>query len=359
MRINVTKTFLPPLKDYVGYLERIWETAWVTNHGPLVRELELRLTETLAVPYLQYVSNGTIALQLALKALGVRGEVITTPYSYVATTTAIIWEGCKPVFVDIHPETLCIDPERVEAAITEQTDAILATHVYGYPCDVERIGEIAARHNLKVIYDAAHAFGVRLNGVSLLNFGDLSTLSFHATKLFHTVEGGAVVSHDPVVHEALGLLKSFGHRGDVYLSEGINGKNSEIHAAMGLCNLPYIPAIIAARQKVFEWYDHHLAGLPITVPKQHQDVEYNYAYYAVVFDSPGLRERSQAILESEGVMARRYFWPSLNRLPYVDASACDIAESVAERVLCLPLHSEMPQATVEHIAGLVRTACSV
>ena len=359
MTINVTKTFLPPLEEYVSYLERIWDTAWVTNNGPLVKELEHRLTKTLGVPYLQYVSNGTIALQLALKVLGIRGEVITTPFSYVATTTAILWEGCRPVFVDIHPETFCINPDLIEDAITERTEAILATHVYGYPCDVERIREIASRHGLRVIYDAAHAFGVRLNGTSILSYGDLSTLSFHATKLFHTVEGGAVVSRDITLHEALGLLKSFGHRGDHYISEGVNGKNSELHAAMGLCALPYIPEIMIARKEIFAWYDQQLAGLPLTVAQKPTGVEYNYAYYAVIFETPGLREHVQAALRSEGVMARRYFWPSLNRLPYVDAPACEVAESVAERVLCLPLHSELPHATVQRIAGLVRTACSI
>lgn len=359
MTINVTKSFLPPLRDYVAYLEKIWATAWVTNHGPLVKELEQRLTETLSVPYLQYVTNGTTALQLALKVLGVRGEVITTPYSYVATTTAIMWEKCQPVFVDIHPQTLCIDPDLIEHSITERTEAILATHVYGYPCDVERIAEIAARHGLKVIYDAAHAFGVRVNGDSILNHGDLSTLSFHATKLFHTVEGGAVVSNDPAIHEALGLLKSFGHRGDLYLSEGINGKNSELHAAMGLCNLAHIPDILAARKRIFAWYDELLLGLPLVIPQKRPDVEYNYAYYAVIFDTPALRERAQSVLESEGIAARRYFWPSLTRLPYVNAPYCEVAEAVAERVLCLPLHSEIPHATVQRIAGLVRTACSM
>src|SRR5258708_2495809 len=224
--INVTKSYLPPLEDYVKYLERLWASGRLTNHGELVQELELRLAEYLEVPYLRFVTNGTIAIQLALRALEILGDVITTPFSYVATTNSILWERCNPVFVDIRANTLCIDPDLIEAAITENTRAILAVHVYGYPCDVNALEGIAKRHNLKLIYDAAHAFACRIDGTSLLNYGDISTLSFHATKLFHTVEGGAIVSQSAEIAEKVDTMKSFGHVGDDYYSVGVNAKNT-------------------------------------------------------------------------------------------------------------------------------------
>jgi len=258
--IPVSKPFMPPIDEYNLLIAELWETKWLTNNGVYVRELEQRLETYLQVPSLHFVSNGTLALQLALQALDIKGEVITTPFSFVATTTAIIWENCEPVFVDIDPSTLCIDTDKIEAAITKKTTAILATHVYGIPCDVEKINEIAKKYDLKVIYDAAHAFGVQYKGKSLLKFGDFSTLSFHATKLFHTVEGGAVVNN--VGHKLdskLQLLRSFGFKGDDYIMAGINAKNSEFHAAMGLCNIKYIDKIISERKKITEIYDEVLS----------------------------------------------------------------------------------------------------
>ena len=237
------------------------------KYGQLVQKLEHELTTYLNIDHLFFVSNGTIALQIAIKALDLNGEIITTPFSYVATTSTIVWESCAPVFVDIDPQTLCIDPNLIEAAITEETSAILATHVYGIPCAVEQIEAIAKKHNLKVIYDAAHTFGVKYKGKSLSWYGDISTLSFHATKLFHTVEGGAIITHDSQLAHKISYMRNFGHnKCEGFWGLGINGKNSEFHAAMGLCVLPHLGEIIAARKQVFAWYDELITGLPLTRP---------------------------------------------------------------------------------------------
>ncbi|MBE0685043.1 MAG: DegT/DnrJ/EryC1/StrS family aminotransferase, partial [Anaerolineaceae bacterium] len=254
--IPVTKSFLPPINEYIQYLEKIWESNQLTNHGPFVKELETKLEDYLGVKHLFFVTNGTIALQIAIKALDLHGEIITTPFSYVATTSSIVWEGCSPVFVDIEPSTLCINPDLIEDAITSETSAILTTHVYGIPSDVDKIYEIAQRHNIKVIYDAAHAFGVRFKEKSLVSYGDTSTLSFHATKLFHTVEGGAIITQDDEIANRISYMRNFGHKGqEDFWGLGINGKNSEFHAAMGLCNLNHISSIIERRKQVSEWYD--------------------------------------------------------------------------------------------------------
>ena len=243
--IPVIRPFLPPIEEYYHYIERVWSSVQLTNMGPLSRELEDKLREYLNVEYLLYVTNGTIALQMAIKALELHGEIITTPFSFVATSSTIVWEGCKPVFVDIDPETLDIDPTKIEAAITPNTRAVMATHVYGNPCDIEAIDAIARKYNLKVIYDAAHAFGVEVAGTSVFNFGDISTLSLHATKLFHTGEGGLVVTRDPRLFERLKYIRNFGFQGqESFAYLGINGKNSELHAAMGLANLKYVDQIL-------------------------------------------------------------------------------------------------------------------
>ena len=284
--INVTKSYMPPLAEYLEYLQRIWASNQLTNNGPLVQELEAKLKEFLGVRHIFFVSNGTIAIQIAIRALALQGEIITTPFSYVATTSSIIWEGCQPVFVDIDPETLNIDPDRIEAAITPRTTAILPVHVYGHPCDVESIHEIAERHRLKVIYDAAHAFGGKYKDQPLANFGDIATLSFHATKLFHTVEGGAIVTNDDDAARRIAYLRNFGHQGpESFQGLGINGKNSELHAAMGLCILPKVPDIIARRRLLCELYDQLLQGSGLKRPRQLAGTHYNYAYYPVLFPS--------------------------------------------------------------------------
>ena len=242
--IPVTKPFLPPIEEYQKYTEGIWQRNWLTNNGPLVNELELKLKDYLQVPHLLFLNNGTIAIQIAIKALQLKGDIITTPFSYVATTSSIVWEGCQPVFVDIDKHTFNIDASKIEAAITPNTSAILATHVYGNPCDIDAIAAIAKKHNLKVIYDAAHCFGTKYKGKSVFAYGDVCTTSFHATKLFHTVEGGAVFCNDADLLRKMAQLRNFGHDGPEHFNEvGINGKNSEFHAAMGLANLKYIQQI--------------------------------------------------------------------------------------------------------------------
>lgn len=353
--INVTKSYLPPIEEYIKHLEKIWASGWLTNNGEMVQELEARLAEYLGVPYVQYVTNGTIALQIALRALEIQGEVITTPFSYVATTNSILWEHCQPVFVDIDPDTFCIDPQKIEAAITERTQGILAVHVYGYPSDVEAIATIARKHDLKVIYDAAHAFGCKLNGSSILKYGDLSTLSFHATKLFHTVEGGAIVAHTQQMADILNKTKSFGHLGDEYYMLGVNGKNSEFHAAMGLCVLPNVAAIAQRRRTICETYDKELRELGIVFSKIPQNYEYNYAYYPVVFKNEAQLLAVKQILNSNQINPRRYFYPSLNILPFLTTrQPCPISEDVSSRVLCLPLYDGLERQDVLRISALIK-----
>lgn len=357
--IPVTKTTLPSLDSYVTYLEEIWRTGQLTNNGPLVKQLSASLQQYLQVPRIQLVANGTLALQLAIKALNVSGEVITTPFSYVATTTAIAWEGCVPVFVDIDEKTLCINPDRIEDAITERTSAILATHVFGYPCDVEKIENIARRHNLKVIYDAAHAFGVKLNNQSLLKFGDASTLSFHATKLFHTAEGGAVVCHEESIANRLFLMSKFGHMGeDEYVELGINAKLSELHAAMGLAVLPKVADVIEQRKICSHLYDESLDGCGLRRPVMVDGLEYNYAYYPVIFSDTEAMMRTRQALFDNGIGPRRYFYPSLNTLPYVRAenrNPCPISESISNRVLCIPLYVGLEREDIARICKIVRS----
>jgi len=352
--INVTKSVLPPLEEYMRHLKGIWERRQLTNHGPLVLELEEKLRMFLKVRHLYFLSNGTVALQIAIKALDLKGEIITTPFSYVATTSSIVWENCKPIFVDIEPETLTIDPNLIEDSITENTSAILATHVYGNPCDVLAIQKIANAHNLKVIYDAAHAFGVNYKGSSILEYGDFSTLSFHATKLFHTVEGGAIVTKCPDLAHKVSYMRNFGHNGqEEFFGLGINGKNSEFHAAMGLCLLPMVKDIISCRKKISEKYDELLKDLPISKPKIRDFTEYNYAYYPVLFENEKTLLRVKANLNKKGIFPRRYFYPSLSKLPYVLEQSVPISEDVSKRVLCLPLFPDLRDDQIVEIATTV------
>ncbi len=348
--IPVTKSYLPPLQEYIQYLNLIWESGQLTNHGPLVNELEQKLKDYLGVKHLFFISNGTIALQIAIKALDLHGEIITTPFSYVATTSSIVWEGCEPVFVDIDPNTLCIDPDLIEAALTPRTTAILATHVYGIPCAVQKIEKVAWKHCLKVIYDAAHTFGVKYKGKSLGSYGDISTLSFHATKLFHTVEGGAVITGDDELAHRISYMRNFGHNGqEAFWGLGINGKNSEFHAAMGLCNLPHVAEIIAARKEVCRWYDELLTGSGLVRPTLPEGTDYNYAYYPVLFPSENELEQARDRLNAKDIFPRRYFYPALNNLPYVDYREFPITGKKAPCVLCLPLYPELERNIVNEI----------
>ncbi len=353
--INVTKSFLPEKEAYIRYVNEIWERGHLTNNGPLLQQLEQELMQYLGAEHLYYCSNGTVVLQIALKAFKIKGDVITTPFSYCATTNAILWENCNPVFVDIDPETLNIDPEKLEEAITPATQAILATHVYGNPCDVERIAAIARKHQLIVIYDAAHAFGVTYKGKSLLRYGDVATCSFHATKVFHSIEGGALISNHPELHNEFQLLRAFGHRGDEeYHYAGINGKNSEFHAAMGLCNLPHVPDIIASRKEVFNGYDEVLDWNFLTKPKIREGVDYNYAYYPVLLESERVLKAVQTALLANDIGARRYFYPSLNTLPFVPGRfSCPVSEDVSARVLALPLYVGLPESDVARISTII------
>ncbi len=353
--INVTKAFLPDREEYIRYIHQIWDNVQLTNNGPLLQKLEEQLKEYLGVNQLYYCGNGTIVLQIALKALDIKKEVITTPFSYCATTNSILWESCTPVFVDIDPENFNIDPNLIEAAITPDTQAIMATHVYGNPCAVEAIEEIARKHTLWVIYDSAHAFGVKLNGRSLLSFGDLSTCSFHATKVFHTVEGGAIISNHPELHEKLQLLRAFGHRGDEeYKFAGINGKNSEFHAAMGLCNLPHVTNIIAERKLIFDSYDELLNWEHLEKPRINPEIEYNYAYYPVLFPSEAIMRRVQEALGEQQIFPRRYFYPSLNTLPFMPRQySCPVSEDIAARVLSLPLYLGLAPEEIVHICQII------
>lgn len=339
--IYVTKSYLPPLEEYQRLVAEVYASHVLTNNGPLHKRLEHALRERLEAPHLLLMSNGTLAIQLALRALKVRGKVITTPFSYVATTSALLWEGCEPVFVDVRPDTLCIDASLIEAAITPDTTAILATHVYGIPCDVEAIDAIARKHGLKVIYDAAHAFDVCYKGRPITAYGDASTLSFHATKLFHTVEGGATIVHTPEAEHDMRLLRSFGHIHDDHFSLGMNAKLSEMHAAMGLAVLPHVEHIIAQRREVCTMYDEAFVDLPIEGVMIPEGTAWNYAYYPVLFRNGSERKRVFDHLSAEGIVARRYFYPSLNTLPYVTSDPMPVSEDLADRVLCLPLFAGM------------------
>ena len=355
--IYVTQSFLPPIEEYTNRIKAIWESGQLTNHGTNVLELENQLQKHLSVDHLLAVSNGTLALQVAFKALNLTGDVITTPFSYVATVSSLAWEGLNPVFVDIKQNDLCIDPEKIEAAITENTSAILATHVYGFPCDVEAIEKIALKHGLKVIYDAAHAFGVTVNGKSILAYGDASTLSFHATKIFHSGEGGAIVTpHADVAHK-VSYMRNFGHNGtEDFWGIGINAKMSELHGAMGLCVLPHMQQIIAHRKNATEKYDTLLEGIPeICLVKASISSEHNYSYYPVFFQTEENLVNTMEHLNAAAIFPRRYFHPSLAALPYVAQYEVPIARSTSSRVLCLPLSSEISEAEIIKVCNTIGT----
>ena len=329
---------MPTLSEYSEILKEIWERGILTNQGPCVQELERKMKEYLSVPNFQYLSNGTIALQFALNALNITdGEVITTPFSYVATVSSILWERCTPVFIDIEPDNFTIDSQKIRAAITSKTRAIMGVHVFGYACNVDEIELIAKEYNLKVIYDGAHAFGAKYKGNSLLSYGDISTVSFHATKLFHTIEGGACIIKDNEVSNRLDLTKRFGHNGDTHYQLGINGKTSEFHAAMGLANFPYIDKIISARKTCSDLYDK-LLNNSLGRPKNQNDLDYNYAYYPIVFKSEKQLLDVFSELNKMDVYPRRYFYPSLNQLPYLNYKHCEISEDISKRIACLPLY---------------------
>ncbi|MDN3549569.1 DegT/DnrJ/EryC1/StrS family aminotransferase [Mucilaginibacter aquaedulcis] len=352
--IPVTKPFLPAEKEFKSYVKSIWERQWLTNNGPLVNTLELKLKEYLGVDHLLYVSNGTVALQLAIQALNLTGEIITTPFSFVATTSTIVWQNCKPVFVDIDPDTFNIDASKIEAAITPQTSAILATHVYGTPCDIDAIQYIADKHGLKVIYDAAHCFGTRYKNRSIFDYGDISATSFHSTKVFHTIEGGAVFTRQPALLKKMALMRNFGYSGvDEFSELGINAKNCEFHAAMGLCNLNHINEVLKKRKYLSAQYMLRLSRLDVQFQKLHSIEDYNYAYFPIMFKSEELMKESKAKLEMAQIYCRRYFYPSLSALPYVDNVKMPVCDSVASRIMCLPLYHTLTISELDLICRLL------
>jgi dTDP-4-amino-4,6-dideoxygalactose transaminase len=349
--IPIASPFLPPQNEYQKYLDGIWKRKWLTNNGPLVNEFELKLKDYLKVKHLLFVTNGTIALQIAIKALDLKGEIITTPFSYIATTSSLVWEGCTPIYADIDAASYNIDPNKIEALITEKTSAILATHVYGNPCDIEAIESIAKRNNLKVIYDAAHCFGVEYKGKSVFEYGDISTTSFHATKLFHTIEGGAVFTKDQKLLKKLAFMKNFGHYGpENFVEVGINGKNSEFHAAMGLCNLNYIDVILAKRKSDYEYYIKSLKPLNMGLQQINTHANYNYSYFPILFENESITVSVFNRLSDHEIYARRYFYPTLDNASYMSKSKrIPISIDVAKRVLCLPLSYYISREEIDMI----------
>ncbi|BDX07676.1 DegT/DnrJ/EryC1/StrS family aminotransferase [Planctobacterium marinum] len=337
--IPVTKSYLPNKAKYIDYVNRIYDTGWLTNNGVLLRELEKRLQDHLGVKHLILVANGSLALHLAYKALELQGEVITTPFSFAATTCTLTWEGLKPVFADIDPNTFNLEPNNIEALITEQTSAIVPVHVFGNPCDVELIRDVALKHNLKVIYDAAHAFGTQYKGQSVLNYGDISVVSFHATKLFHTIEGGAIITDDNELAEKIRLMINFGIAGpDSVELQGTNAKMNEFEAAMGLCVLDEISAINQQRAEIWETY---LRELPdgLSFQQWNKNSLNNHAYAPVLFGSEADVLRTSAQLKERCILPRRYFYPSLDNLNYLGSNqVCEISRDVASRILCLPIY---------------------
>lgn len=355
MRIPVTKPFLPSGEAYKKYVDEIWEREWLTNHGPLVTRFEEKLRRYLDTPHLSVITSGTFGLQFALKRLPRGSEVITTPFSYVATTASIVWEGYKPVFADVDPTSLNIDPEKAENAITGKTSAILATHVYGNPCDIDRLEAIARKHNLTLIFDAAHAFGTRFRGESVLNYGDYSALSFHATKLFHTVNGGAIVSPSEKETKVFEKFRNFGHIGvNAFEGMGVNAKMCEFHSAMGLLNLENADEIIARRRKQWFYYRDAMSEIGLKTIKLIDDAGYNAAYFPVVFRDAAQADRAIRTAAKQGIEFRRYFYPSLNKLDYVSGESMPVSEGMAPRICCLPLYHELRQEEQDEIITLIR-----
>lgn len=352
--INVTKPFLPAQEKLDKELNEIWESNWLTNNGPKVRKLQKQLKKYLDVRNLKCVNNATIGLEVALLALGLENcEIITSPFSYVATTSSILLRSCKPVFVDIDEETLNIDVEKIREKITPETKAILAVHVFGNPCLVDEIEEIAKEYNLYVIYDAAHTFGAKLNGKSVMSYGTVSVCSFHATKLYHTVEGGCIVSNNEKNDQEIDFATRFGHDGDDHFTLGTNAKMSEVHAAMGLVNLTYIDALIEERKRIVNQYDRRLEG-HLKTQEYHKNLVRNYAYYPVIFKDESELMRVKSALEDASINPRRYFYPSLNTLPYLENyQECPKSEDIAKRILCLPLYNGLEIESVNRISDII------
>ena len=362
--IYVTKTRLPEPETFSRLCGEIFQRAWITNNGQCVQELERALAAYLGVSHMLVCNNGTMALMLAIQCAGLAGKkVAVTPYTYVATLSALLWLHCIPVFVDIEQDTLCLSPELLRRRFQEEPDiaGVLPVHIYGLACDVESLDAICREYEAVLIYDAAQAFGSRYHGKSLLVYGDYSICSFHATKIFHTAEGGGVVSHSVETHKALSLARAFGHINDTHYSLGINGKMSELHAAMGLTLLPGTALEIARRKEVRAMYDAALEGLPLQRPALRKGLDWNSAYYPVLLPDEDCRVRAERTLKEHGIHPRRYFYPALNTLPYLQEewrASCPVAEDAARRVLCLPMHGELKNKDTEQIASYMHFALS-
>ena len=376
-KILVTKSFLPPFEEYAEEIRGLWDTHWITNMGEEHEKLETALKEYLGADHICLFQNGHLALELSLQALGLKGEIITTPFTFASTTWAILRAGCIPVFCDVLPGTCTLDPDKIEALITERTSAILPVHVYGNLCEVDAIQEIADRHGLKVIYDAAHAFGVTRNGVSSACFGDLSMFSFHATKVFHTIEGGCVCFRDPFLRDPLFRIKNFGIQENETWGIGGNAKMNEFEAAMGVCNLRHLDEQIQKRKIVAERYTELLSGRPgIRFPDHPADVRQNYAYFPVFFDPETFGETRNAVsvrLNQAGIFPRKYFWPCTNDFEFekeiwkqqgipnlervspdlFDPSKTPVAKRLSEEVLTLPIYGDLDLADVDRICSLI------
>ena len=363
-QITVTAPLLPSLEDFNTMLKEIWDSKWITNNGQFHKQLEAELCKYLKVPYISLFTNGTLPLITALQALRITGEVITTPYSFVATTHALWWNGIKPVFVDIEESTCGIDPDAIEAAITPKTTAIMPVHCYGKPCNTKRIQEIADKYGLKVIYDAAHAFGVEVNGESILNAGDISTLSFHATKVYNTIEGGAMVVHDAETKKRIDYLKNFGFADEtIVVAPGINGKMDEMRSAFGLLNLHQVDDAIAARQKIAQTYRKELRNIPgVRFFDDMPNVRHNYSYFPIFINAQEFgmtRDELYFKMRDNNVLGRRYFYPLISTfstyrgLPSANPENLPVATRIANEVICLPMHHELTQQDLERVLDCI------
>lgn len=353
--IYVTQPSLPPLEEYTELLQSVWDSGILTHNGPMVQRLEKGLCEKLKLENFTTVTNGTIAIQIALKALGLKGEIITTPFSWIATISAIKWEGCTPVFCDIDSETLNIDPTKIEALITDKTVAIMPVHVFGNPCDVEAIEAIAQKHNLKVIYDAAHAIGSTYNGKSLLEYGNVSATSLHGTKLLNTAEGGGCITNDKILHEKIKRIRFFGHNDakDI-VEDGFNGKMTEVHAALGIANLKYYDEVLQDRKDKYFYYKEKLSSDSTLSFQVVKHGETNYSYFPLVFQTEEDLLKVEKALNGEKVYPRRYFYPSLNTYnKVVDYVEMPVSEDISKRILCLPLYWKLRYEEIDRILKII------
>ena len=354
--IFVTQPSLAPFNEFTEILKGVWDRKILTHNGPLVQQLESELEQKLEVPHFTVVNNGTIALQIAIKALELQGEIITTPFTWIATVSAIKWEGCTPIFCDIDPKTLNIDPAKIEALITEKTLAIMPVHVFGTPCDVVEIEKIAKKHNLKVIYDGAHAIGSKFDGKSLLTFGDITATSLHATKLLNTGEGGGCITQNTELDKKIKRIRFFGHSDDKtdIVEDGFNGKLTEIHAALGLANLKYYDAVLNDRRTKYLLYKEKLQQVTTITFQDIAAGETNYSYFPIIFETEQQLIHIESVLKVNNIIPRRYFYPSVNTFTkVVSYQACPISEDISKRILCLPLYFDLSEDEILKIIALI------